>query len=422
VSVPDYVTRAERRGASFDLIAAYDLEGVCFERNGLGAAGAATAFRHLFGPAGAGATHVTDMLERTFAHIARDDAEPDSPSPLVFVSVPFDSSRAGTVVLPARTIRRDREGETWQLTILPLEHDLEAWTPPERFVGRAAPHEAFSDMQLRPVPPPDAYRLAVAEATRRIHEGELRKVVLARTIDVAAGRRLDPALLLWRLRAVDPDCYAFAFPVGDQRPRTLVGASPELLVSRRGLEVRSEPLAGSAPRSGDPGEDRASGERLLASAKDREEHAIVVEAIEETLSPLCEKLERDPEPLLLATANVWHLATRFRGRLRRPAPDALSLAMALHPTPAVCGAPRSVAKRLIRELEPFDRDGYAGPVGWVDAEGDGEFALALRCAELRDDEARLFAGAGIVADSDPSLELDETERKFRALLDALRWS
>jgi isochorismate synthase len=362
------------------------------------------------------------MLERTFADIARDDAEPDSPSPLVFVSVPFDSSRAGSVVLPARTIRRDREGETWQLTILPLEPDLEARTPPERFVGRAAPHEAFSDMQLRPVPPPDAYRLAVAEATRRIHEGELRKVVLARTIDVAAGRLLDPALLLWRLRAVDPDCYAFAFPVGDQRPRTLVGASPELLVSRRGLEVRSEPLAGSAPRNGDPGEDRASGERLLASAKDREEHAIVVEAIEETLSPFCEKLERDPEPVLLATANVWHLATRFRGRLGRPAPDALSLAMALHPTPAVCGAPRSVAKRLIRELEPFDRDGYAGPVGWVDAEGDGEFALALRCAELRGDEARLFAGAGIVADSDPALELDETERKFRALLDALRWS
>lgn len=422
MSLPGYVTRAERRGPSFDLIAAYDPEGVFFERKGLGAAGAATTFRYGFGAAGAGAPDVAEMLDRTFARISRDDTESGSPPPLVFVSVPFDPSRSATVVLPARTVRRDREGETWQLTILPIDQDTQVRTPPERFVGRAAPHAAFSGMQLRPVPAPDAYCRAVAQATRRIRGGELRKVVLARTIEIVAGRHLDPAQLLWRLRAVDPACYAFAFPTGDQRPRVLVGASPELLVSRRGLEVRAEPLAGSAPRSGDPGEDRASGERLLASAKDREEHAIVVEAVEETLAPVCTELERDPEPVLLATANVWHLATRFRGRLREPAPNALSLAIALHPTPAVCGTPRSVASRLIRELEPFERDGYAGPVGWVDADGDGEFALALRCAELRDDEARLFAGAGIVADSVPALELDETERKFRALLDALRWS
>lgn len=421
MSLPGYVTRAERRGPSFDLIAAYDPEGVFFERNGLGAAGAATAFRFVFG-ASAGPDPVPEMLERTFAQISRDDTEPGSPPPLVFVSVPFDPSRAASIVLPARTVRRDRAGETWQLTILPVDRDIEVLTPNERFVGRAAPRAAFSGMQLRPVPAPDAYCRAVAEAARRIREGELRKVVLARTIEIAAGRRLDPTQLLWRLRAVDPDCYSFAFPTGDQRPRVLVGASPELLVSRRGLEVRAEPLAGSAPRSGDPGEDRTSGERLLASAKDREEHAIVVEAIEETLAPLCEDLGHDPEPVLHATANVWHLATRFRGRLREPAADALSLAIALHPTPAVCGTPRPVASRLIRELEPFERDGYAGPVGWVDADGDGVFALALRCAELRDDEARLFAGAGIVAGSDPALELDETERKFRALLDALRWS
>lgn len=422
MNLPGYVTRAERRGPSFDLIAAYEPEGVFFERGGLGAAGAATAFRYVFNAVGAGAPDISEMLERTFAHISRDDTEPESPPPLVFVSVPFDPSRSGVVVLPARTVRRDRDGETWQLSIVPIEQDIEIRAPEERFVGRAAPHPAFSGMQLRPVPAPDAYCRAVAEATRRIRAGELRKVVLARTLEVAAGRRLDPTQLLWRLRAVDPDCYSFAFPTGDRRPKILVGASPELLVSRRGLEVRSEPLAGSAPRSGDPDEDRTSGEELFSSAKNREEHAIVVEAIDERLSPVCEELEHDPEPVLLATANVWHLATRFRGTLREPAPDALSLAILLHPTPAVCGTPRSVASRLIRALEPFDRDGYAGPVGWVDAVGDGEFALALRCAELRGDEARLFAGAGIVADSDPALELDETERKFRALVDALRWS
>jgi len=422
VNLPNYVTRAERRGPSFDLIAAYEPGGVFFERSGLGAAGAATASRYTFNATGAGAPDVADMLERTFAHISRDDAEPDSPPPLVFVSVPFDPSRSGVVVLPARTVRRDREGETWQLSILPIDQDSEIGAPGERFVGRPTPHPAFSGMQLRPVPTPDVYCRAVAEATRRIRAGELGKVVLARTLEIAAGRRLDPAQLLWRLRAVDPECYSFAFPTGERRPKVLVGASPELLVSRRGLEVRSEPLAGSAPRSGDPDKDRASGEELLASAKNREEHAIVVEAIEESLTPLCATLEHDPDPVLLATANVWHLSTRFRGTLREPAPDALSLAIALHPTPAVCGTPRSVANRLIRELEPFDRDGYAGPVGWVDADGDGEFALALRCAELRGDQARLFAGAGIVADSDPALELDETERKFRALVDALRWS
>jgi len=422
VKLPGYLTRAERRGPSFDLIAAYEPEGMFFERNGFGAAGAATAFRYVFHATGAGAPDVPDMLEGTFARISRDDTEPDSPPPLVFVSVPFDPSRSGVVVLPTRTVRRDREGETWQLSILPVDQDIEIKGPGERFVGRAAPHAAFNGMQLRPVPAPDIYCRAVAEATRRIRAGELSKVVLARTLEVAAGRRLDPTQLLWRLRAVDPDCYSFAFPTGNQRPKILVGASPELLVSRRGLKVRSEPLAGSAPRSGDPEEDRASGEELLSSAKNREEHAIVVEAIEETLLPFCRALERDAEPVLLATANVWHLATRFRGTLREPAPDALSLAVALHPTPAVCGTPRSEASRVIRELEPFDRDGYAGPVGWVDAHGDGEFALALRCAELSGDEARLFAGAGIVANSDPALELDETERKFRALVDALRWS
>jgi isochorismate synthase len=147
----------------------------------------------------------------------------------------------------------------------------------------------------------------------------------------------------------------------------------------------------------------------------------VVEAVAEALRPLCEELSWDPEPVLLATANVWHLATRFRGVLRDPAPSALEVVAALHPTPAVGGAARDEALRTIAELEPFDRGAYAGPVGWMDARGDGEWAIALRCAELRGSTARLFAGAGIVAGSVPELELDETERKFRAFLDSLRW-
>jgi len=271
---------------------------------------------------------------------------------------------------------------------------------------------------LTPVPSAAFYEGAVAEAARRVRAGKLRKVVLARTIEVEAERALDPRRLAHRLRAVDPHAYTFIAPAGEG---TLVGASPELLVSRHGVEVRANPLAGSAPRSGDPVEDRASAERLAASAKDREEHAVVVEAVAAVLGPACETLAWDPEPVVQETPNIWHLSTRFRGRLREPAPTALELALALHPTPAVGGSPREAALAALAQLEGFDRGSYAGPVGWVDASGNGEWAIALRCALLQGDHARLYAGAGIVGASDPAAELEETERKFGAFLDALRW-
>ena len=242
-------------------------------------------------------------------------------------------------------------------------------------------------MQVTAVPPRESYASAVDAALDRLRDGGLDKVVLARTMEVDAGRALDPRRLVHRLRAVDPDCFAFAAPT----------------------------------RAGDPDEDRANAEALGSSAKDRQEHAIVVEAVFAALHPLCTELHHDADPVLLPTANVWHLSTRFRGRLREPAPSALELAAALHPTPAVAGTPTPSALEVIAALEPFDRGCYAGPVGWVDADGDGEWALALRCAELAGERATLFAGAGIVPDSDPALELDETERKFRAFLDSLRW-
>jgi isochorismate synthase len=168
-------------------------------------------------------------------------------------------------------------------------------------------------------------------------------------------------------------------------------------------------------------QDRASAEQLASSEKNREEHAVVVEAVAAALEPLCDTLTWDPHPVLRETPNIWHLSTRFRGRLREPAPTALDLALALHPTPAVGGAPREEALATLAQLEGFDRGSYAGPVGWVDASGNGEWAIALRCALLEGDHATLYAGAGIVAASDPSSELEETERKFGAFLDALRW-
>jgi isochorismate synthase len=320
-------------------------------------------------------------------------------------------------VIPRRTVRRDNQGNTWRLDSQAPGEEVGDRPPFEPVVGGVA-HEPFTDIQLRAVPSSGAYEDAVRRAVSRIDGGELRKVVLARTIEVTADRALDPKLLASRLRAVDPDAYTFAGPTDEG---VLVGASPELLVSRRGREVRSNPLAGSAPRSGDAEEDRANADALIGSSKEQEEHAIVVEAIAETLRPFCEELAWDPEPVLRETPNVWHLSTRFRGALREPAPTALDLVGALHPTPAVAGEPREAALATIDELEPFDRGRYAGPVGWVDAEGDGEWAIALRCAELRGGRAILYAGAGIVAGSEPARELEETERKFRAFLDALRW-
>jgi isochorismate synthase len=397
-------------GPAFDLLAPYaPPDGFFFERAGLGVVGAGAAER-ISVPAG------PDQLAeaaRALKPVLRR-ARAAGAVPVAVGAFPFDGSREAALVVPARTVRRDAEGETREITI-----GDDVMTGDDAALISGSPHDAFGDVQLRLVPQPAGYTYAVASALDRIHTGDLRKVVLARTLEVQAGRELDPRRLAHRLRAVDPECFAFAVPVVGGG--VLVGASPELLVSRRGLIVTANPLAGSAPRSGDPEEDRASAQALGSSAKDRQEHAFVVEHVFRVLKPLCDELRYDADPHLLATATVWHLSTRFSGRLKRPAPTALELTAALHPTPAVCGTPTTSAAAAIAELEPFERGCYAGPVGWVDADGDGDWALALRCAELVGDRATLYAGAGIVADSEPERELDETERKFHAFLDSLRW-
>jgi isochorismate synthase len=414
-SAPALEVHAEPLGDAFDLLAGYRPPvGVLFCRGRTGVA-AATGFpTKTFAAADPrGLTHVVDLLRGAVRR--RHDV-----APIAMGAIAFRRGGRGLheLIVPRHAVRRDTDGRTWRLDVNHLG-DRADDPPPFEPVTGAAPHEPFTELQRTPVPTPEEYRAAVADAVERIDRSDLRKVVLARTIDVDAGRELDPRLLAHRLRAVDPDAYTFAAPTDDG---VIVGASPELLVSRHGREVRSNPLAGSAPRSGDPDEDRANAEALASSAKDREEHVIVVEAVAEVLAPFCEELAGDPEPVLRETPNVWHLSTTFRGILRDPAPTALDLVSELHPTPAIAGTPTDAALAAIDELESFDRGRYAGPVGWVDANGDGEWAIALRCAELRGDRAILYAGAGIVAGSDPASELEETERKFRAFLDALRWS
>ncbi|MFC8723146.1 isochorismate synthase [Kitasatospora sp. NPDC057198] len=270
----------------------------------------------------------------------------------------------------------------------------------------------------RPVPEPDGYRAAVAEAVRRLAgDSPLEKVVLARTLELTAPGGSDLAAMAARLVHRDPRGYTFAVPAGGAA--TLIGASPELLVSRRGTRVVSNPLAGSAARSADPVEDRLRAEALLESAKDLTEHAFVVDAVRAALAPFCAELAVPARPVLLRTAAMWHLSSTVTGVLREPATSALELALALHPTPAVCGTPTAQARAAIGELEPFDRGLYTGVVGWGDASGDGEWVVTLRCAEAEGDLLRLFAGAGVVAASDPELELAETAAKFRTFLHAV---
>jgi menaquinone-specific isochorismate synthase len=257
---------------------------------------------------------------------------------------------------------------------------------------------------------------AVAAAVSSIKAGRLRKAVLARDLYATASRPLDVRVLLHRLADRYPDCYTFACA-------GMVGATPELLIRREDEEISALVLAGTTPRSADPAEDRALGAALLASAKNTEEHAYAATGVREALTPLCARLTADPSPFLLRLANVQHLATAVTGVLAGHragcAPTALGLAAALHPTAAVCGTPAEAAMELIRELEGMDRGRYAGPVGWVDANGNGEWGIAMRCAEIDGSRARLFAGCGIVAGSDPEAELAEAQAKFRPMQDAL---
>lgn len=415
------VARARTLGPSFDLLAAYRSGGFFFERAGLGLAGSGVAERVAVG---GGPERITALAREVGAVLRAIHVEPGGPPPTAVGAIPFDPDRPAVLTVPEHLVLRREPGRTRAIAVRP-EGLAPADPERERWTGRTLPHEAFAEIQLRADPEPETYAAAVREAARRIRAGALRKVVLARTVLVAAERALDPKQLLWRLRAVDPDCTIFAAPeLVPDRPEPvgeLVGATPELLVAKRGAEVRAVPLAGSAPRFGDPEDDAASAAALLASPKDREEHALVVEDVAAALAPLCEELHHPHEPEPLGTANVWHLSTPFRGRLRPTVASVLDLVAALHPTAAVGGSPRAAAHAALADLEEIDRGWYAGPVGWVDAEGDGEWVIALRCAELTGTTARVFAGAGIVADSDPEAELEETERKFRALLDALRW-
>jgi len=259
---------------------------------------------------------------------------------------------------------------------------------------------------------PEEFEDSVAAAVERIRAGEIEKVVLAREVVVRSGSAHDPAAIFAALREGFPSCFNFC--VGTPEA-AFIGASPELLIRCVGRGVSTVGLAGSARRSSDPAVDDHLAQKLLNSSKDRGEQDLVVKRIVKALVRLSVWVEAAEEPEIIKVANIQHLATPVIAQLSEPR-TAIELAGFLHPTPAVGGEPWKKAERVMAEVEKMDRGWYAGPVGWMDGSGDGEFCVALRSALLRDREAHLYAGVGVVADSDPAAELAETEIKLGALL------
>lgn len=288
--------------------------------------------------------------------------------------------------------------------------------------------DAVANWTVREDPPAAQYAKAVSVALEYLNDNQddpeaLTKIVLARSIQAQCDQTIDLQNLFERL-ASDPSVNVFqvALPPRDQSARYMIGATPELLVSKTGGRISSHPLAGSAQRQGNLADDSAVASQLSRSRKDRHEHAIVVEYILDVLAPWCKSLKRPDGMTLSSTRNMWHLGTWIEGVLRDPDVPVPVLAAALHPTPAVCGWPKKRAGDTITGLEPFKRDFFTGAVGWCEANGDGEWYITLRCAEITDKTARLYAGAGIVPGSDPWSEVAETGAKMGAMMGALNIS
>jgi isochorismate synthase len=353
----------------------------------------------LCGPRG---TLVADGVQTRYSDVrAAQAALRSGAAPIVLGALPFDTNGSAALLVP-NAVRRTDALPNWPTGPLPAVRIAAA------------------------IPPPAEYRARISRARDQLAApgGSLRKVVLARALRLTADGALDARAVLRRLANADPAAYGYLVDLtaagDDYAGAALVGASPELLVARSGDRVVCQPFAGSAPRAADPELDAANGATLARSAKDRHEHRLVIDTMRADLEPLCDELTIAPEPQLSRTAAVWHLCTPISGRLRDTSTTAIDLALALHPTPAVGGVPTAAASELIAELEG-DRGFYAGAAGWCDAGGDGHWVVSIRCAQLSADRrtAVARAGGGIVAESDPDDEVDETTTKFATILNAL---
>lgn len=353
------------------------------------------------------------------AQITSELTDPPAGSGLMaFGSYVFDAdntSALSSLIVPRVVVGR-RQGQSW-LTVISVAGESDA--PP-------VPSSAADLTPSRPPRPPedmtftdgtldgDAWEAVVAEAVRRIVDGQFDKVVLARDLIAEASGPIDLRWIAGRLAADYRRCWTYVVD-------GLVGATPEMLVRRESGLATSRVLAGTIRRTGDDAQDYALAGALAESSKDLEEHEYAVASVARALAPYCSGMNVPDAPYVLALPNVMHLATDVTAVADHGA-SALALAAALHPSAAVCGTPTDLARATIAELEHLDRGRYAGPVGWIDASGDGEWAIALRCGQLSETDPRqirLYAGCGIVAGSDPAAELAESRAKLIPMRSAL---
>lgn len=340
-----------------------------------------------------------------------DHRVPRGVGPVAFAALPFDPHADATFIVPRESLCCARDGSAWH-TVLEGGPVPQYTEPDTTAIAQPRTDDDVAGPTVRSLEDPTAWKERVRAARDELRAGVARKVVLARAVEVRTTAPIDQYVLLRRLQQTYGNCLLYAVD-------GFVGASPELLVARDGDVVRAQPMAGTRPRTGIPSDDAAAVASLLSSAKDREEHQITIDAVIDAMLDHCSYLDAEPEPSVVSMANVAHLASMVEGRLSRPAPSVLELVQALHPTPAVGGDPRQAALEMIARFEHRSRGPYAGPVGWVDAHGNGEFAVGIRGALLDGTRAEVWAGVGVVADSDPDAELAETEAKLAAMLGAL---
>jgi menaquinone-specific isochorismate synthase len=326
-----------------------------------------------------------------------------------------DESESTSVLVVPELVLGIREGRAWVTRIALATGDDDAADAaasdmleiPEPAPRRRVPRVTFSPGAV----PPEQYQAAVAEAVRRIDAGDLEKVVLARQLLGELQEEDGLRATINRLAEDYPDTWVYAVD-------GLIGASPETLVRVDHGTVSARVLAGTTARGAGEASDRERAAALASSAKDLAEHALAVASAVKRLEPHTARLDTSPEPFTLQLPNLWHLATDLKGTLGDGS-SSLDLVQAVHPTAAVAGTPRRVALKVLAELEGFDRGRYAGPVGWIDGDGDGEWAIALRCAQVAPDgTVAAYAGCGIVHDSVPADELAETVMKFRPIVEA----
>lgn len=317
--------------------------------------------------------------------------------PLVVGAIPFDAHQPTALFIPQEITRATRSQ---------LAEELKPY--------QQQPLASITQQQAYPDQP--HFMKMVSDAVAAMNRGELDKVVLSRLLKLTTDNSIDSTTLMSRIMAQNPDNYHFHVPL--ENNEVLLGASPELLLRKLKSQFSSRPLAGSAKRQADSNEDHRVGQTLLASEKDRHEHQLVVDAMAKVLAPVAEQLQVPQIPELVTTSQLWHLATTVQGVTPNAEENSLALAGLLHPTPALSGYPHQLACRLIQQLEPFPRELFGGMVGWCDDEGNGEWVVTIRCAQLSPQQVTLFAGAGIVPASDPLSEWQETGTKLSTMLKA----